>query len=69
MLRSASSLAPRGHFVTALQRSDFSWRWPSATRRLGPYLGRSFTGKQSEAWLGTHGVVLEVCLNFARTRD
>ena len=41
-----------GGFVAALQRWDFSSRWPPAMGRPGPYPDRTLTGKQTEASLG-----------------
>jgi hypothetical protein len=44
---------PCEDFVSGLHRRDFARRCRSATRRLGPYLGRTFTGKPDQAYLDT----------------
>src|SRR6266567_8077676 len=57
MLRTAGWLAlPKEDFVSGLRRRDFSpfsIRRRSATRRLGPYRDRTFTGKPLTASLDT----------------
>src|SRR6266542_1420801 len=44
---------PREGFVSGLRRADFAARRRSATRRLGPYRDRTYTGKPLGAYLDT----------------
>src|SRR5947209_3177154 len=44
---------PAEGFVSGLRRTDFAARRHSATRRLGPYRDRTFTGKLIRASLDT----------------